>query len=61
MNVIRYGKDGLLSTVQDTMAGSKSPSIMVEFLQIVEATPIRWKFGNRGLNAIEAQTHWAAV
>jgi hypothetical protein len=43
MNGIRYGNDGLLSTAQDTMAGSKPPSITVEFVQIVGMTPICWK------------------
>jgi hypothetical protein len=34
-------------------------SIMVELLQMVGTTPTCLKVGNRGLNAIEAQTHSA--
>lgn len=57
MNVIRHKKDGALPIAQDTMAGSKSPHDH-------GVPPDRWndshmKVGNRGLNAIEAQTRLA--
>jgi hypothetical protein len=58
MNLIRFGNDGALSIVQDTMAGSKSP------LDHGGVSPDSWndafmlKAGNRGLNHRGSNSFW---